>query len=460
MVGSTKEIKLNEDQLTGAHKLEKFMNSNERIFVLAGKAGTGKTTMLGKVFEKWIVKDHQKMNHEAHDGNKTFNIIGVAMAHKAKNNLREKGGIPYVNTFASTYGHKEVYNERTGLKSFVPDKDKIKMADCKKPFKVFIIDEVSMFNRKMLELVLKETSMYAKIIFLGDRGQLPPIMDDNEVDHGQDSPVWDLRLPDFCRHELLKRVRQTDSNPIVEMSDIIYREIFQPSPSIGKVVDFLLKDKLLDNGQGYMTIPENDVYLMFKSNSKDYLDTKIIAYTNRTVNDFNINMRNFIHDHPEKQFIKNEIIYMNDTFYDKDTNGANFAFYNSSEYIIKNVGHGEIDGIQVIYSELEDSKWMPVVVGQKGHPNWHVYQDRLLEYSNNKQWRDFWDFRNKFGNFSYGYTLTAYKSQGSTYRNVYICLGDILSLGRLSDKRKLQSLYTAVTRASHNVYFLKHDDGK
>jgi len=454
MIGLSKEIELNQDQLEGVEKLKKFMHSNERIFVLKGRAGTGKTTMLGRAFSKWIKQDFDNLNFVKEEDSKRFNIIGVAMAHKAKNNLHEKGGIPYVNTFASTYGHKEVYNQKTGLKSFVPDKDKIKYADCKKSFRVFIIDEVSMFNQKMLALVLKETSIYAKIIFLGDRGQLPPILGDLEVDHGQDSPIWDLELPDYCKHELKERVRQTDGNPIVEMSDIIYDEIFQPTVNLKKVVDHLLVDNFTSEGRGYLKVPEEDVYLMYKTSSLDYLDTKIIAYTNKTVNAFNKNMRNFIHNNPTDQFIENEIIYMNDSFYDKDMNGRNFAFYNSSEYIIKSVDYGEIDGIQVIYAELEDSKWMPVVLGQKGHVNYDQYTERLLDLSYQKKWKDFWEFKAKFGNFSYGYTLTAYKSQGSTYRNVYICLADILGLTRLSDKRKLQTLYTAVTRASHNVTFL------
>lgn len=451
---SESAIKLNEGQLEGAHKINRFMKSSERIFVLSGRAGTGKTTLLGHVFEKWIKADSQQINFIKDDDKKTYSIIGIAMAHKAKNNLREKGGIPYVNTFASAYGHKEVYNPRTGEKDFIPDKDKIKFADCKKGFRVYIIDEVSMFNKKMLQLVLKETNMYAKIILLGDRGQLPQILEKEEVDHGQDSPVWDLQLPDYCKHELKQRVRQTNGNPIVEMSDVIYKEIFQERPNINRVLDYLKKDRLLSNGQGILNINENDAYFMFKNNSIDYMDSKIIAYTNKTVNTFNTEMRNYVHGNPEEQFIKNEIIYMNDSYYGENTDGNRFAFYNSSEYLIRDVNHGEIEGIQVIYSELEDSKWMPIVKGGKGHWNHNIYEDRLLELSNQKKWKDFWAFKQLFGNFSYGYTLTAYKSQGSTYRNIYICLADIMGLTRLSDKRKLQTLYTAVTRASHNVTIL------
>lgn len=444
------------EQKVAVQKLRKFLDGSERVFVLSGKAGTGKTTVIGVAFKDMILEDMGVIEHNKSDYKKTYNLIGVAMAHKAKNNLREKGNIPYVNTFASTYGHKEVHDQRTGARRFVPDQKKIKFADCRKPFRVFIVDEVSMFNKKMMDLVMKQTSMFAKIVFLGDRGQLPPILEDSDFDRGQDSPVWDMELPEYCRHDLTERVRQTDSNPIVEMSDVIYDEIFKERIDLMGVLNYIKTDRLLDNGQGFMNIEENDVYQMFRSSSEDYLDTKIIAYTNRTVNSFNRFMRNYVHNTPKEQFINDEIIYMNSTFYSKDTNGDDFAFYNSSEYLIKDTNYGEIDSIEVMYAELEDSKWMPIVLGGKGHQNYESYRERLLEYSNAKQWKEYWNFRDKFGDFSYGYTLTAYKAQGSTYKNVYISLADILGLTMLSDKRKLQTLYTAITRASHNVYFLNN----
>lgn len=42
--------------------------------------------------------------------------------------------------------------------------------------------------------------------------------------------------------------------------------------------------------------------------------------------------------------------------------------------------------------------------------------------------------------------------QGSGFTNVYIDIADIMSTP-ISDKRKLQTLYTAITRATHQVIF-------
>ena len=55
----------------------------------------------------------------------------------------------------------------------------------------------------------------------------------------------------------------------------------------------------------------------------------------------------------------------------------------------------------------------------------------------------------------YGYAITAYKAQGSSYDSIYLDINDVLLTRPLTPKRKLQTIYTAITRARNNVYFLK-----
>ena len=60
-----------------------------------------------------------------------------------------------------------------------------------------------------------------------------------------------------------------------------------------------------------------------------------------------------------------------------------------------------------------------------------------------------------FADCSYAYALTGHKAQGSGYKYIYIDTNDILTIGPISNKRKLQALYTAMTRATDLVSFLK-----
>ena len=448
----TAEFKYTKSQQVAYDKLTAFMQSSERMFILTGKAGTGKTTLIGHVLEGLLDKDRDKLKKTKKDDIATPNVLGVAMAHKAKNNLQEKGGIPYVNTFASAYGHREKFMD-DGKRVFVPIKEKLQYADCRKPISVFVFDEVSMFSANMLKLVLQETTMFAKLIFMGDRGQLPPIIEGRDVDRDIDSPVFDLAIPDDCRHELTERVRQTLGNPIIDLSDIIYELIFEDPDwaDMKALLKIVGQDTLNEFGKGYQRATYGNVYEKFSASSDNYLDTKVIAYRRNAVADFNKNLRNFIHDHPQEIFIPNEIIYMNKTFYGEDVQGENFAFYNASEYIIEDTSYGEIDGIPVMYAFLEGTKSMPVV---DGHDAKELFKFRVAEYRNKKDWLGMYGFMDSFGDFNYGYALTAYKAQGSTYKTVFVDVNDIVTLEVLSVKRRLQSLYTAITRASDNVYFI------
>ena len=58
-----------------------------------------------------------------------------------------------------------------------------------------------------------------------------------------------------------------------------------------------------------------------------------------------------------------------------------------------------------------------------------------------------------FADISYGYCITVHKSQGSTYKNVFIDARNILEYNR-KDYINYKCLYTAITRASNKVFML------
>ena len=76
------------------------------------------------------------------------------------------------------------------------------------------------------------------------------------------------------------------------------------------------------------------------------------------------------------------------------------------------------------------------------------------------RWDKYWNLRKSYCNIDYGYATTAYKVQGSTYKTVYVDINDILLTKPISSKRKLQTIYTAITRAKNDVYFLKQKNNE
>jgi len=82
---------------------------------------------------------------------------------------------------------------------------------------------------------------------------------------------------------------------------------------------------------------------------------------------------------------------------------------------------------------------------------------RLKSYANQNRalWPNVYAFTDSFCDFTMGYAINAYKTQGSTYKNVFIDLMDILETKPLTPKRKLQTIFTALTRATDVAYFIK-----
>ena len=151
---------------------------NSRVAVLIGKAGTGKTTLIRLILDEYLESDRQ-FDRDEEFGSDTkyggssmsFNfsspkVQGVALAHKAKNVLANS--IHFVNTFAGYFGLKEQYDESGKLK-FIRDDYKMSRSNCKKPHKVAVHDECSMYDAEMLATVTEETYHSAKIIFMGER---------------------------------------------------------------------------------------------------------------------------------------------------------------------------------------------------------------------------------------------------------------------------------------------------
>ena len=451
-------FKLTPSQKELKVKFTKFLDSSEKIFLLTGKPGVGKTTMTKIGFSNFIESD---LDTNAKGSN--AQIVGITLAHKAKNVLGEH--IPNVYTFAKAYGLKEVFKEN-GARSFEYDN---KVNEKNPPIghatiPVFVHDEVSQYTAEMLRIVLETTSLFSKIVFLGDRAQLPPIDPNGEMKPDEDSPVFNLEIPDFCKHELTERVRQTKDNPILELSDVIREEIFG-SQNVGRIINMIKKPVLLD-GKGYDFVTYAQIIEHF-SKQTDYYNTCIIAFRNKTVDDFNITIRNILLNNPHDYLVEGDIVCMKDNYYHTPADQVVYVLNNSDVYTIGKTftrkfrySHGKHSyEIEAYVGEIKGDKWkhiyLPTFRGEG------IYQAALSELAEmcrmgKYKWADaFWPLKKMFCQLSYGYALTAYKVQGSTFKSVYVDINDILLTRPLTPKRKLQTIYTAITRAQENVYFIK-----
>lgn len=448
------EITLNKEQEEGAEKIRKFLESSDRVFRLTGRAGSGKTTML-----KYALKDF--MNKKTSRWDDTPKVIGIATSHKAKKIL--KNSIPECTTFASAFGFK---TKIVGDKEvFIPEKNLKKLPIGRLNIPLFVHDEVSMYSNAHLDLLLKEHPIFSKIILLGDSAQLPPITEDHTVPPDSDSPCFTLPLPEHCQHNLTDRVRQGEGNPILDLSDICIEEIFG-GHDITRVVSKILEPCLDEKGNGYKVMSYEEAAKEYIAKN-DFLNNKIITYRNaKAVVPINKQIRKEVIPGAKETIEPGDLIFMTNNFY-YDDGGYEFMIENAEDLKIEDVTIEMFEykhlpfPIECFKGYVENDELgrrrFIITPTKEGTSEYFKALAILEKMAMKKGWKIFYDFKNSFSSFTYSFAINAYRSQGSTYENVYIDLNDILSLNQLTDKRKLQTIYTALTRAQKQVIFFNRN---
>jgi len=438
--------KLTDCQITGANKIQKFLESDQQFFRLTGPPGSGKTFLIKHALRKYLKEEEDTGN---------LVVVGITLSHQAKNVLH-KASITNCRTFASAYGYKELISE-DGSRTFTTAKSYEEKPVGHLNIPIFVHDEISQYSSEMKRIIFDKTSVFSKVILMGDPAQLPPI--DSKMKTDEDSPMFFFELPQWCEHELKERVRQKVGNPILDLSDIIREEIFG-NQDLARVINEILKPKISD-GKGYLCVSEKEAYHQY-SQSKNFLQDKIIAFRKFKVAIINSIIRELVHPHSKEKLSQYDLVFMTNNYKNEE---HRYKLMNSDQYIIQNVKKimnfvpNADKEIECYFGEIDNASYKAFIITptEKGMEEYNKNLNRLKAYAkqNGALWPRVYEFTDAFCDFTMGYAINAYKCQGSTYKNVYVDLIDILETGPLTPKRKLQTIFTAITRATDLVYFIK-----
>lgn len=277
-------INLTNDQRNALEKLQSFLESNDRVFILQGYAGSGKTTLLKGFVEyvKSVEKKHQLM----------------APTGRAAKVINQKTG------FESTTIHKGIYSFEE-LQEIKQTEDKNNVSFLYQ-FKirnnpdvhdsVLIVDEASMVSdilsqgeffrfgtgHLLRDLItysrIQDATTTSKIIFIGDPAQLPPI--GMNFSPALDSQYLSETYEVSISKAEMKEVKRQDADNGILLSATKIRRCL----TSGYFNDFDLRENNQD---------------IFKPAYQDYLETYkaqkdrkiIICYKNKTALDLNIAIR-------------------------------------------------------------------------------------------------------------------------------------------------------------------------
>jgi len=327
---------------------------------------------------------------------------------------------------------------------------------------IIIIDEASMVNEEALQLIMQEKRRNAKVIFLGDRGQLPPI---RKISSDEISLVFQSEN----KASLTERVRQGEESPILPFADYFWDNSESSTSKVNPIPDGEIKDKLSDKGN--LVFIKNlydsfeDVVKIFKQgiDTGNFNVIKIVTYKNDTRRSYNEKIRKSIFGEDVAQFVeKDQIMFQNNYSLDART-----SFSNSDEFNIVSVKEQEKNGYKVFQIGVNMEEGSSVVtyfpvISNEDKQKFNEDVSRLFEEAGKMPKGDLrkyayqkaWSLKRMFAEIDYSYAITSHKSQGSTYDNVIVDLKDIYGVGATSAKSKSRSTYTALTRAKNTAILI------
>ena len=391
---------LTKGQEKGLSIARERYHNKEPYTIISGYAGTGKSFLVSTIISSLDLTSND--------------VAYVAFTGKAALVLSNKG-CPNATT-----AHKLLYKSilmPDGKYHHIP-------LDClEKPYKIIVVDEVSMLPQDMWELLLKHK---IHVIALGDPGQLEPVGAKNNI----------LNKPHVFLDEI---VRQAMDNEIIRVSMDIR------------------------NGTPLSYFKGNDVQILpgnaLNTGMLQWADQVLVA-TNEKRKEINKTMKLLLNKDPDIPQDGDKIICTKNYW---DTIGSfGNALVNGSIGTISNsfkthfnipaiMGGGKIDILHCdfeaedgnVYSSL-DCGWNQILTGEELYDSLTKY--RLLKSKRLKYLIPH--------EFEYGYAITTWKAQGSEWDKILIIEENFPFKNSVLYKKYM---YTACTRASKKLVIIQKE---
>lgn len=386
---------------------KKAINLVDDLFmVLIGFAGTGKSTVMDTTIRKIRNKD----------------IVVSAPTHTAKEVIARMTR-QQAETIQALLGLRP----NVDLAEFNPNKPQFAVIAKEKisKYQVLIIDEASMINKHMFKLITEKAIEYkVKVIFMGDKFQLPPINESS-------SEVFNLKN----RVELTTIIRQKDTNPNQKLIELARNDVRDKTNTFTPYLNEIKAD--INGEEGFMLLKKDAFYpkimeYYFDSEYQHNINLiKTLCWTNNAVTAINNYVRN--------NLIKsNEQIAVGDVLVGYKTVTEELKihpFYinyvrNSVDYLVEKVDivTKDVTGVML--------KGYQVKLRDEDNEIFILHRDSYLDFAKeykyreqmgkiNRSWKPFYNFKNKViimetilldgekvcdKDIGYGYAITVHKS--------------------------------------------------
>jgi len=385
-----------------------YYNSTRQVFVLAGYAGTGKSTLL-----KYSITETLGLIPDQ-------SVAFVTPTGKAATVLIRQG-------ISATTLHRLIYQSITQETEIEVNGKKIKIEklsfkrreNIDKSIKLIVLDEASMVSDDVMYDLLQ---FGVKMIICGDNAQLPPVEGLNTY----------LKEPDFTLRQI---VRQQLDNPIIKLSQMAREGIYIPYGRYGDSVSVLNKRFFTGEKRRHCLTTAD----------------QIICGINKTRTAINNEIRSMLNRGPFPESGDKLICTLNnwEQFIDSDfrfnlVNGIIGTVYNPFYDSSTGIGFMQckVDFLDELCPEA-----LPFDTG--------IFTDGRYIYKHGDYFASYDEDGEPSGaytlnRFEYGYCISCHKAQGSEFDNTVIFDE---SYAFKEDRNRW--LYTAITRTKKKLLLLR-----
>lgn len=469
-------MKLNEQQKAVLKQLVDFSENDAQFFILKGYAGTGKTTLVSQYID-WL-----------QEREKPFELL--ATTGRAAKILKDKTGHKASTIHSAIYSFKDIEGDVDHVKQVAGSTFLGQLSlifgtkpplDDGQPLPMLIIDEASMlssvadssdaiirFGSGILINDLIEYANGAKIIFVGDPCQLPPVGSLHSValDKYWLETTYGTEVEEA---ELTSIMRQDKKSGISSVAATLRDRVLDPPSEKWPKIPALRKEKIIlyDNREDFV-----NTYVGILQR-KGFQEAICIAWANKECLEINMKVRQQLYgEHGPLR--KGDILMVMQNNYLTDVVNGDLVKVHSLK------GREERAGLVFLKVEIEN------VYSKKIHevrlienllnsvdPNITKDQHRALmvDFSGRMYVKGVGSKSNEYKQemlkdpylnalrAQYGYAVTCHKSQGGEWPQIFLLLSPkMYGMDRSDEGRRdqlMRWLYTAVTRAEKKLHLEK-----
>lgn len=438
-----------------------FSVKDHCVFIVRGYAGTGKTTSV-----KAIVDSLKMINYQA---------ILLAPTGRAAKVLSQYSQRPALTI------HKKIYQKKTTT----DDQAGFGLRQNLHKNTLFIVDEASMISsgqsmggmfgsRDLLTDLLNFvfTGKNCRLMLIGDDAQLPPVGSDH-------SPALDYKFMrenyslTLAQTHLTEVKRQALDSGILYNATILRDQLDSEEDFIPQLSESVFEDIQRVNGAELQDFLEDAV------DKHGIENVIVITRSNKRANLFNQQIRHRLLWHEDDMNAGDYLMVVRNNYFwlDEDKSQAtNFIANGDAMEVLKIVGREErygfefatIEGRLLDYPDLPPMEMIILIDTIMAEtPNLGPEKSKALYHYVAEDYADLGD-RKKIHKaimadpyynalqVKFAYSVTCHKSQGGQWPAVFVDQGYLTD--ELIDKEFIRWLYTAVTRAQQELYFVNFAD--